>query len=545
MTRAEQNYAQIEKEMLAICFATSKFHQYVYGKSAVSVQTDHKPLESILKKPLCKAPPRLQRLMLRLQPYDLYVHHVPGKYMYLADTLSRAYIQGEGNAEMEDELSRVVHSLVLNIPVSANKLSEIRQATEQDPTLMKVRSRIMRGWPKFRKSVPPEVQNLWNIRDELHLAEGVIFVGERGLIPAKLRQQMLRLLHERHMGVEICKARARTVMYWPGMANEIEEEVFKCSVCMKHQKSQHREPMMPHDIPDGRWQKMDIMTYQGNDFLVVVDYYSKYPEFSQVPDKTAKTIITHTKSICARHGIPEEIVSDNMPFGSREFKDFAREWGIKTSTSSPNYAQSNGQAERFVQTLKGLFKKADEDGRDPYLALLEYRNTPVSGLQYTPSQMLMSRLLRSKLPTKQTLLQPKVVDAHKDLKHRQRRQKSYYDKGTSPLPQLNPGDVVRVQRGKVWEPAVVKASHVQPRSYLVQSQHGQLRRNRRHLIKTNELPALFVPADQLLTATSVGAPHEREVPAAPPEPVDTQTTQMTHDRVTRSGRIVKTLVRYQ
>ena len=138
MTRAEQNYAQIEKEMLAICFATGKFHQYVYGKSAVSVQTDHKPLESILKKPLCKAPPRLQRLMLRLQPYDLDVHYVPGKYMYLADTLSRAYIQGEGNAEMEDELSRVVHSLVLNIPVSANKLSEIRQATEQDPTLMKV-----------------------------------------------------------------------------------------------------------------------------------------------------------------------------------------------------------------------------------------------------------------------------------------------------------------------------------------------------------------------------------------------------------------------
>ena len=331
-------------------------------------------------------------------------------------------------------------------------------------------------------------------------------------------------------------------MYWPGMAKEIEEEIFKCSVCMKHQKSQHREPMMPHDIPDGRWQKiaMDIMTYHGHDFLVVVDYYSKYPEISQLPDKTAKSIITHTKSICGRHGIPEEIVSDNMPFGSREFKDFAREWGIKTTTSSPSYAQSNGQAERFVQTLKGLFKKADEDGRDPYLALLEYRNTPVSGLQYTPSQMLMSRLLRSKLPTKQTLLQPKVVDAHKDLKHRQRRQKSYYDKGTSPLPQLNPGDVVRVQRGKVWEQAVVKASHVQPRSYLVQSQHGQLRRNRRHLIKTNELPT-----DQLLTATSVGAPHEREVPAAPPEPVDTQTTQMTHDRVTRSGRIVKTPVRYQ
>ena len=92
MTSAEQNYAQIEKEMLAICFATSKFHQYVYEKPNVSVQADHKPQESILKKPLCKSPPRLQRLMLRLQPYDLEVHYMSGKYMYLADTLSRSYM---------------------------------------------------------------------------------------------------------------------------------------------------------------------------------------------------------------------------------------------------------------------------------------------------------------------------------------------------------------------------------------------------------------------------------------------------------------------
>ena len=126
MPSAEHNYAQIEKEMLAICFATSKFHQYVYGKPKVSVQTDHKPLDSIFKKSLCKASPILQRLMLRLQPYDLDVHYGPGKYMYLAATRSRAYFQGESSAELEDELSRIVHSIVLDIPVSVSKLSEIR-----------------------------------------------------------------------------------------------------------------------------------------------------------------------------------------------------------------------------------------------------------------------------------------------------------------------------------------------------------------------------------------------------------------------------------
>ena len=84
-----------KKEMLAISFATKKFHQYTYGKPGIHVQIDHKPLESILKKPMSKAPPRLQRLMLTLQLYDMVVSYVSGEYIYLADTLSRAYIEGE------------------------------------------------------------------------------------------------------------------------------------------------------------------------------------------------------------------------------------------------------------------------------------------------------------------------------------------------------------------------------------------------------------------------------------------------------------------
>ena len=129
---------------------------------------------------------------------------------------------------------------------------------------------------------------------------------------------------------------------------------------------------------------MDVMTLHCQDYLVLVDYYSKYPEFTQLPDKTVKTIVAHTKSVCWRHAILEKIISDNMPFNSREFRKFARDWGIKTTTSSPVYPQSNEQAERFVQTLKNLFKKADEDGHDPYLAILEYPNMPISGLGIPP-----------------------------------------------------------------------------------------------------------------------------------------------------------------
>ena len=159
--------------------------------------------------------------------------------------------------------------------------------------------------------------------------------------------------------------------------------------------------MTPHEIPNGRFLKvgMDIMTLHGKDFLVLVDYFSKYPELLPIPDKTAQTIVEQTKSVCARHGIPEEIVSDNMPFNSQEFLAFTKEYGIKATTSSPGYAPSNGQAERFVQTLKQLLLKAGEEGRDPYLALPESCNTPIAGLGYSPEHILMSRHLRSKLPT--------------------------------------------------------------------------------------------------------------------------------------------------
>ena len=89
LTDTEKRYAQIEKELLAVVYALEKFNQYVYGKT-VQVESDHKPLESITKKSLCQAPPRLQRMLLQLQKYDFILSYKPGKEMVIADTLSRA-----------------------------------------------------------------------------------------------------------------------------------------------------------------------------------------------------------------------------------------------------------------------------------------------------------------------------------------------------------------------------------------------------------------------------------------------------------------------
>ena len=87
---AERNYSQLEKEMLAITWVCGKFHDYIYGVPGVLLESDHKPLESLFQKPLVTAPQRIQRMMLRVQKYDLHVRYRPGKEMFIADTLSRA-----------------------------------------------------------------------------------------------------------------------------------------------------------------------------------------------------------------------------------------------------------------------------------------------------------------------------------------------------------------------------------------------------------------------------------------------------------------------
>ena len=211
MSNAEKNYAQIEKEMLSITFAVRKFHQYIYGKECVVVENDHKPLETIMKKTIDKVPPRLQRMMLCLQPYDLTVKYVPGKFMYIADTLSRAYLTAERADDcvgLEHDLEYVVHTVIQNLPVATSKLTEFKEATALDSTLQTVVRYCQHEWPRSQKNVPVECRKYWHIRDSFYVCDGILFFGDRIFVPLQLRPEMLKLIHESHFGVEKCKSRA-------------------------------------------------------------------------------------------------------------------------------------------------------------------------------------------------------------------------------------------------------------------------------------------------------------------------------------------------
>ena len=488
------------------------------------VQTDHKPLEIIIRKPMSKASPRLQRMLLQLQRYTLKVLYIPGKDMHLADTLSHAPQEAPPpNDNLSEEAEIMVHAFVAQLPATDARLKEISKASADDPEICELSRVVHEGWPDSRSDVRSTIKQYWNFRDEIHEAEGIFFKGEKIIVPQCLRQDMLFRIHEGHLGEEKSKERARAVLFWPGMTKDIEDTVSKCATCLRFRRSNQKEPLIPHMVPERPWQKVgaDIMTFKHRDYLVVVDYYSKYVELQLLSEKTAKAIVTAMKSIYARHGIPQEVMSDNMPFASREFKDFAAEWGIVTTTSSPTYPQSNGLSERSIQTVKQLLRKAEYEGKDVYLALLELRSAPIAGMEQSPAELLMGRMLRTKLPASPMLLKPRMHDnVRTQLCQRQAVQKYYYDRSSKPMRELVPGDTVRIKRGDVWEPAFVQDRHEAPRSYVVTSAEGTTyRRNRKDLIPTKEPPPVFILPEPDLDSVAplpqpTQAPVQCDIPTA-------------------------------
>ena len=120
--------------------------------------------------------------------------------MYVADTLSRAFIEGASSCGAAEDVEVMVHSLVNKLPVSTDKMGELKEATRTDETLKQLKFTIRRGWPRKMGSLLQKLQHYWNVRGELHEAEGLLFLGDRIVVPKKLRPDMLQLIHESHQG---------------------------------------------------------------------------------------------------------------------------------------------------------------------------------------------------------------------------------------------------------------------------------------------------------------------------------------------------------
>ena len=359
MTNTECRYAQVEKEALATTWACEKFASYILGKKFL-IETDHKPLVPLLgNKSLHSLPPRILHFWLRLARFEYEIFHIPGKSLVMADTLSRSPIQSTGSDahNLQEDAEYLMETCINNLPASSQRVAEFREAQAADTICSAIITYCQNKWPK-KQNVPLQIKPYWQARGQLTVHDNLLLYGQRIIVPAALQWQVLSKIHEGHQGVQKCRLRANISVWWPGISKHIEDLIEQCPTCVK-EHSPHKEPLIPTDLPDYPWQKIgtDLFFMNGANYLITVDYFSRYFETIKLTSTTSSSIIEGLKSFFSGHGIPETIISDNgLQYASHEFANFASSYHFQHITSSLLFSQSSGQAERTVQTAKKMLK---------------------------------------------------------------------------------------------------------------------------------------------------------------------------------------------
>ena len=403
LSPAERNYAQIDKEALAIVWALKRLHIYLYMRRFTLV-TDHRALVRIFgDKPIPEMTAgRLTRWALFLMNYQYDIEYRNTKEHANADMLSRlpktvTHSVKEKN-EFADMFALTMSEALLDAELVASE-------TKKDPILSKVMEYTLNGWPKNLKC-EGDLRAFWSRRDELSQELGCLTWGARVVIPAKLRSTVMAILHSTHIGVSGMKSLARSYVYWPRLDTQIEDTARTCETCGKYGKNLPKivdHPWAKTTAPFQRVHADFAGPFLGSMWLLLVDSYSKWPEIIQMnANTTSSATIRAFRSIFSRTGIPICLVTDNGPqFVSDETKEYLKSCGIKHVTVPTYSPKSNGICERLVQSFKTGLRKMYESCKDVsknlYDFLLTYRNTPHSTTGQTPAVLAFNRTLRSKL----------------------------------------------------------------------------------------------------------------------------------------------------
>lgn len=535
LSPTQSRYAQIEKEALAIIFGVTRFHQYIWGRQ-FQIETDHRPLLSIFGS--TKGVPthtanRLQRWALTLMAYDFKIKYVGTNDFGHADVLSRLIkqqprpdedfiiasidmgigLENESTVSSE-QLDYAVRSVQdITSPV---QFSQIVEATKKDTVLAQVMEYVINGWPARNDLKGEDLPKYFNIRESLSVVGDCVMYRDRSVVPKQFRRQILSRLHKAHPGIVRMKSLARCFVFWPGIDADIKSLVDSCTPCQLAAKSPIKAPLSSWPIPTGPWQRVhcdfagpiDSMWY-----FILVDAYSKWPEV--VPMSTTTTVATTRviKSICARFGNMETLVSDNGPqFASSAFEAFCSAEGIKHIRSPPYHPSSNGQAERFVDTFKRTLAKAG-DHRENSISdfLLAYRSTPNENAPdgKSPAEIMFGRCIRVPLSS---ALPP--ADRG-DLKRNTKMEDAYNRKHGAVQRTFRKGEEVLVRlhdkanwtRGSIIEPRGKVMFNVLMGDRVLRLHTNQLRRNTSCSDAGNDFPSSLLFDDPVQTQPAPASPQ--------------------------------------
>ena len=441
---SESRYAAVEGESLAIVWALEQSRYFTQGCDNLLVLTDHKPLVKLFGDRTLDeiANPRLFRLKQRSLLWRFKILHKPGKLHLAPDAMSRHPV--ETKDEVEISASEILAGIRLpdsECIIASNQVGDnfravtfdrVKEETLKDNQMLKLIHYIQAGFPETKDHLPLELHEFWIVRYSLFIIDGVIMCSDRKreldhnkllshssifqddvyriVIPPSLRKEVISVLHSAHQGVTAMNERARSIVYWPGITNDIQRCRENCNSCNLIAPSNPRLPPIEPLIPKVPFESIvcDYFQFKGWYYFVAADRLSGWTELQKIKlgtdDSGSKGLCKALRRIFVTFGVPVEISSDGGPeFSAKVTKDFLKRWGIHHRMSSAYHPVSNGRAELAVKASKRLLMENigsnGELNNDRMIqALLTQRNTPDPGCKLSPAQILLGRNLKDSLP---------------------------------------------------------------------------------------------------------------------------------------------------
>ncbi len=437
---AESRYSPTEGEALAVVNALDKSRYFTLGCDDLIVGTDHKPLLGIFNNKSLESidNPRIRRLKEKTFGWSFSLIHVPGRLHGGPDALSRYGLQNsdqqtssvaavcdasveslflesevinhmtallsiQNNTEIEMDDEDLISSVSTSLqPVDWRSLAV---ASLSDPVLNPVMELLRDGVSCSPDTIDPKLRDLWRIRGDLIVSNGVLLYKGRAVVPSSLRRRVLDTLHSAHQGITGMQLRAEQSVFWPGMTTDIELTRQRCATCNKNAPSNPNMPPITPITPEYPFQHVaaDYFDYNGRSYGVIVDRFSNWFQIWQAPTGSMSLIQVLT-ALCRDFGVPETLTSDGGPqFTSRSTTDFLQQHGIDHRLTSVAFPHANCRAEVAVKTAKRLIRdNVSSDGSLDQIrltrALLQYRNTPDRATGLSPAELLLGRQLRDFLP---------------------------------------------------------------------------------------------------------------------------------------------------
>lgn len=407
LSDVERRYSQTEREALGVKFGCLKFAFYLEGCPHFDIFTDHKPLLGIYK-PDSRPPPRLERILLQTQHFSFTLHYRKGGDNP-ADPLSRNPLPTRmpNNGEARDTL--LLNAIIRGATPKGLSIERIRDATGRDPTLSSVSQALSTGTWRRDADLPPSAHSFRSMMEELSVHDGVLLRGDRIVIPQELQRLTIGLAHQGHLGQKKTIDRLQRSVWWPNMTKQVEATVSSCRPCQaaRSDGAPRPPPLQPTPLPEGPWQSLSVDVCgpfpSGEHVIVLVDYYSRYPDVYVVRSLTSASVINCAMASFGRFGVPQQLTTDNATyFTSEEFSDFLRGLAIQHRRVTPLYPSANGEVERFNRSLNKAVNAAAADGKDwrrgLHEWLLGYRNSVHRGTGRAPNDLMFNRAVGDVLP---------------------------------------------------------------------------------------------------------------------------------------------------